>query len=277
MNVFRVSLVVGLLVFLTLSGCAGAKTPGLKVATSTSLLAYIVQQVGGDRVEVVNVVPPAQHPGDFDAKPGDIQKLADANVFLVHGWPGETYVPNLVAAASNPKLTMVTVSVDGNWMTPPVQLQAVDKVAVALSQADSKNSATYQKLAAEYKSRITAKEAEAKAKLAKASPATVNVIASGMQAPFLQWTGLNVVATYGLPESLTPKVVKELVDRGKAAQVTLVVDNLHSGRDAGKAIAEELGAKRIVLLNFPGGFANTETWEKAIDYNVEMILAAIGK
>jgi hypothetical protein len=33
----------------------------------------------------------------------------------------------------------------------------------------------------------------------------------------------------------------------------------------------------VVLSNFPGGFDNTETWEKAIDYNVELLLAAISR
>ena len=42
-------------------------------------------------------------------------------------------------------------------------------------------------------------------------------------------------------------------------------------------IAEELGCERIILSNFPGGFDNTETWEKAIDRNVELILGAVAR
>jgi zinc transport system substrate-binding protein len=52
---------------------------------------------------------------------------------------------------------------------------------------------------------------------------------------------------------------------------------VHSGRDAGKGLAEELGARRIVLMYFPGGLDNTETWEKAIDYNVDQILKAAAR
>ncbi len=71
--------------------------------------------------------------------------------------------------------------------------------------------------------------------------------------------------------------MKELVDKGREAKVTLIVDNLHSGKDAGAGIAEELGIARTVLSNFPGGFEDTETWEKAIDYNVELLLTALGR
>jgi zinc transport system substrate-binding protein len=50
---------------------------------------------------------------------------------------------------------------------------------------------------------------------------------------------------------------------------------MQSGKDAGAGIAEELGCTRIILSNFPGGFEDTETWEKAIDYNIELIMEAI--
>jgi zinc transport system substrate-binding protein len=258
-------------------GCASPDTGKLKVVTSTSLLTYIAERVGGDRVDVVNIVPPAQHPGDFDASPGDIQKLADADLFLLHGWPGEAFAERLIAAADNSGLTAVNIDSKGNWMTPPVQLEAADKVAAALSQVDSENGPAYRKSAVEYKDAIKVKEAEIKARLDEVNLSEVKVISVFWQAGFLEWTGLNVIDTYGDPDSLTPQVVKELVDKGREAKVTLIVDNLHSGKDAGAGIAEELGIARIILSNFPGGFENTETWEKAIEYNVALLLEAIGQ
>ena len=121
-------------------------TSKLKVVTSTSLMEYIVKQVGGDRVEVMNLVPPNQHPGNFDVKPGDIQKLSSANLFLLHGWPGEGYADKLIASANNPNLKVVKANVDGNWMIPSVQLAATDKVMSVLSEIDSKNASAYQKV-----------------------------------------------------------------------------------------------------------------------------------
>ncbi len=268
-------LVLILMANLVSGGCTSKEVEKLQVVTSTSLLTYIVERVGGERVDVINIVPPAQHPGDFDASPSDIQKLADADLFLLHGWPGEAFAERLIASADNPGLTAVNIDIKGNWMTPPVQLEATDKVAAALSQVDSKNGNAYQKSAVEYKDAIRVKEAEIKAKLVEVNLSEVNVISAFWQAGFLEWTGLNVIDTYGDPDSLTPQVVKELVDKGREAKVTLIVDNLHSGKDAGAGMAEELGIARIVLSNFPGGFENTETWEKAIEYNVALLLEAI--
>ncbi|MBA7496069.1 hypothetical protein ES702_06667 [subsurface metagenome] len=289
------ALVLGLAIVSVLGGCAPAETSQLKVVTSTSMMAQIVERVGGDRVDVVNIIPPAQCPGHFDIKPSDIQKLADADLFLLHGWFGEKFSQDLIASANNPDLTVITIAVKGKFMTPPpqleatqtltsdywmtplVQLEATEMITAALCQVDTENSAAYHESAAEYEDKVEAKEAEVKAKLAKANLASINVICAEMQVGFVKWTGLNIVATYGRPDSLTPQVVKELVDKGREAKVSLIIDNMHSGKDAGAGIAEELGCTRIILSNFPGGFDNTETWEKAIDENVKRILEAIAQ
>jgi zinc transport system substrate-binding protein len=265
------------LLFTILAGCSTANISKLKIVTSTSLLAYIAQQVGGDRVDVMNLIPATQHPGDFNVKPSDIEKLASANLFLLMGAPGEVWADKLITSANNPNLTVVKANIISANLTPSLQLAATDKVLSALNQVDSKNTSAYQKSGDEYKQRISAKETEIKAKLAKANASQTNAIASAMQADFLKWAGINVVAVYSDPKSLTPQIVKGLVDQGKTAKVTLIVDNVHNGKDAGKAIAEELGAKQINLSNFPGGLDNTETWEKAIDRNVELILGAIAR
>lgn len=259
------------------SGCAPAASSKMSVVTSTSLMYYIVQQVAGDKVNAVNLVPPSQHPGNFDYKPSDVQTLASAKLFLLHGWPGEGYADKLIAAANNPNLTVVKANVDGNWMIPSIQQNATDKVAGLLAQADSASAAFYQKAAASYEARVQAKDTEIKARLAKANLNKISVIASFWQADFLTWVGFNVIATYDDPVSLTPQALKDLVDKGKATGVTLVIDNLQNAKDAGKGLAAELGASEFNLSSFPGGFDNTETWEKSIDKNIDLILAAAGK
>ena len=108
------------------------------------MIAQIVERVGGDKVSVVNIIPPAQCPGHFDVKPGDIQKLADAKLFIIHNWQGEKFSDDLIASANNKNLTTVKVELAGNWMTPPVQRDATDKIAAALAQIDPDNSAAYQ-------------------------------------------------------------------------------------------------------------------------------------
>ena len=274
-------LVLSLVIASILGGCESAKPSQIKAVTSTSLIAQIVERVGGDMVNVVNIIPPAQCPGHFDVKPGDMLELADAELFLLHGWQGEMFSQDLIASADNPDLTVVNINVkvgeNTNWMTPPVQQAAVDKITTALAEVDTENSAAYQQSAAELKDKIEDKEAEIEVKLAKEDLASINVMCSDMLVGFVRWIGLNIVATYGESDSLTSQVVRELVDTGREEKVTLIIDNLQSGQDAGAGLAEELGCQRIILSNLPRGFDDTETWEKAIDENVKRILEAIAQ
>ena len=248
----------------------------LKVVTTTSLIASIVEQVAGDKVEVANIIPPAQCPGHFDVKPSNIQMLADAQLFLLHGWQGELFTTQLIDSASNPDLKVVSLNIDGNWMTPTVQSQAVGNITATLSEADPENAVFYQNNAKSLQDAIAAKGNELKAKLTAANVSQHKVICGDMIKGLVVWTGFNVIASYPRPEDLTPQKMQELIDQGRQSGVAIVIDNLQSGKaDAGVTMAEEIGAAQVTLTNFPGGFANTETWEKAIEKDVDLLLATL--
>jgi len=257
------------------SGCRATSAQPLKVVTTTSLLGSIAERVGGEHVSVTVVVPPASCPGHFDAKPGDIQALAEAALFLKHGWEG--FADGLIEAAENPDLEVVTVQVEGNWMAPPVQAQAVDEVLAVLSEADPDHKADYESNAETYKAVIEETGQRLKAELSAANVDQVPVLCAQYQAGFVKWAGFNVVATYGRLEELTPQQIGELVDQAREAGVVLVIDNLQSGPETGVGMAQEIGAAHVTLSNFPGGFEGTETWEKAIEKNVDLLLEALGK
>ncbi|MBN1644211.1 MAG: zinc ABC transporter substrate-binding protein [Dehalococcoidales bacterium] len=268
---------VALLVLVTLlsGGCNKADDTRLKIVTTTALIQQIVERIGGNYVTVSNIIPPAQCPGHFDVKPADIQSLADADLFLMHGWQGEKFSQTLIDSVNNSELEVVKINISGNWMVPSVQSQAVDEVLRILSEFDTAHTSNYQQAADDYKAKISAEETKIQGELAAANLAGIGVLCASMQADFLTWVGFSIAGTYGEADSLTPQVVADLVDKGNESNVSLVIDNLQSGADVGKGIAEELGARRIIISNFPGGFANTETWEKALDYNVELILGAV--
>lgn len=250
----------------------------LKVVTTTSLLEYIVERVGGEKVQVVNIIPPAQCPGHFDVKPSDVQLLADARLFLLHGWQGEKFNTKFINSANNPNLKVVILNIEGNWMTPAIQDRAVGNITATLSELDPDNADYYQNNAQLYQSVIAAKGAELKAKLEAANVNQYNVICGDMIKGLIVWTGVNVVASYPRPEDLTPQKMQELISHGKQSKVNIVIDNLQSGKaDAGVQMAQEIGAVQVTLSNFPGGFANTETWEKAIEKDVELLLEAIAE
>ena len=259
-------------------GCASEATPKLKVVTTTSLISSVVEQVGGDKVQVANIIPPAQCPGQFDVKPSDVQMLADAKLFLMHGWQGEQFTQQLIQSANNPELKVVVLNIAGNWMTPTVQAQAIGNITSTLAEIDPQNAGYYQSNAESELAAITAKGNELEAKLAAGNLSQVNVICDEQVTDLAQWAGFNVIASYPSPDAITPKILQGLIDQGKQSGVALVIGNLQSGTsDAGATMASGIGAVLVTLSNFPGGFDDTETWEKAIENDANLLLEAMAK
>jgi anchored repeat ABC transporter substrate-binding protein len=52
----------------------------IKVVVTTEIIADLVRQVGGDRVQVSTVVPPGGDPHSYEPTPGDARKVAEADV-----------------------------------------------------------------------------------------------------------------------------------------------------------------------------------------------------
>lgn len=99
---------------LIVSGCAiekPASTLNQKlVLTSISPLADLIKQVGGDKVQVVNLVPPGTDPHDFEPKPETVRQVANAKLFFANGVGQEYYLEKLVKNAGNSSLRTITLS-----------------------------------------------------------------------------------------------------------------------------------------------------------------------
>lgn len=256
-------------------GCQPESAEKLTVATGTTHIADIVQEVGGEKVEVVNIVPPGLCPGHFDLKPADVEKLAGAKLLLHHDWQEKLFTKDLLDSVGNQELEAVPIAVAGNWMAPPVRKQAVEKIAAILSERDPANKDLYQANASRLIAQIEEKNQEVQARLEAAGIKGTRVLCAEMQQGFLSWAGFEVVGTYGRPEELTPQLLQDLVDQGRRAGVRLVADNLQSGPEAGAPLARELDVPRVTLSNFPGGFPGTDNWSAALDKNIELLLEAL--
>jgi len=269
-----VTLLLGIL--LTLLSCA---QPSADIMAGSSLIANIIEDVADGKVETRTLIPPGTCPGHCDVKPSDIVALANSKALFIHSWQ-ENFenITELIEAAENPDLIVTVINITGNWMTPPVQAEAVDRIAQALGEIDPENAAYYEEKAAERAQAILAKGEEVEDVLLGAGVEEVKVICADMQAGFVGWAGFNITATYGRPEELSVADVEQLVTDAIEAGVALVIDNLQSGATAtSEAMAQDIGAIQVTISNFPGGLENTETWEKAIDKNVDLLLEALNE
>jgi zinc transport system substrate-binding protein len=270
-----VAAIVGILV--TVLVLVQRAQPSADIMAGSSFIANIIRDVAGDKMETRTLIPPGTCPGHYDVKTSDIEALANSKALFIHNFQ-QNYenVTGAIEAANNPDLVITVLNITGNWMTPPVQAEAVGKIAQALGEIDPENAAYYAGNATERAQAILAKGEEVENRLLDAGVEQVKVICAEMQAGFVSWTGFNITATFGRPEDLSPADVNKLVTEAKQAGVALVIDNLQSGTATlGAAIEQDIEAITVTISNFPGGLENTETWEKAIDKNVDLLLEAL--
>jgi zinc transport system substrate-binding protein len=253
--------------------------PSVDIMAGSSFITNIIQDVAGGKLEPRTFIPPGVCPGHYDVKPSDIEALANSKAFFIHNYQ-QNYenVRGLIEAAENPDLIITVINITGNWMTPLVQAEAVGKIAQALGEVDPENAAYYEGKAAERAQAILDKGEEVENTLQEAGIEGVKVICAEMQQGFVRWAGFDIVATFGRPEDLSPTDEAQLVTEAKQAGAALIIDNLQSGSATlGVSIEQDIAAIPVTISNFPGGLENTETWEKAIDKNVDLLMDALNE
>jgi zinc transport system substrate-binding protein len=249
------------------------------IMAGSSLIADIIQDIADGKLTAYTLIPPGVCPGHYDVKPSDVERLANSEVLIIHNWQQNMKnISDLVEAADNPNLVIKVIDVPDMPMVPEIQAETTDKIAQALCEIDPENSAYYQEKAAERTQAILTKGEEVQDKLQAANVSGVKVLCVEYQAGFAEWAEFNVMATYGRPEDLSVADVEELIVEAKEAGVALVIDNLQSGATSNsESMAEDIGAIQVTISNFPGGFENTETWEKAIDKNADLLVEALSE
>ena len=177
MNGLRKFLPVILMVlFVAPSGCAPQPSPApdarLKVIATTSILADVVKNVGGDYISLATLVPTGVDEHEYQPAPRDVAAAANADVIFQVGLGLEQFMSTVVQNAGG-SADVVTVS-DGIevkqfqglaqadhadaqfsgdphvWMDPANVIIWVQNIQAALNRHDPAHQAQYQQNASDY-------------------------------------------------------------------------------------------------------------------------------
>jgi zinc transport system substrate-binding protein len=145
------------------------------VITTLFPLYDMARNIGGDRAEVTLLLPPGVEPHSFEPRPGDIVKIAKADVFIYTGKFMEPWAADIIRRVTNKDLIIVDASA-GTKMIPAVFHDAdepagtsdphiwldfdnakimVKNIAGSFQTKDSADSGYYQRRAADYSNKLT--------------------------------------------------------------------------------------------------------------------------
>jgi len=246
---------------------AGKARPPRRIVTSDTILSGMVAALlPADRYLVEAMLPPGQCPGHYDLKLTDIEKAQKAELMVAF-----KAMPFMDKAGA---LRVPRLAVDAggrNWMTPPAYIHGLGVIADNLARQFPEDREEIDGRRQKAVAAVAARADQLLETLSKAGLGGKSVIAATMQKEPLEWMGFRVVADYGRPEAISAREVVRLVKIGREQQAIAVVDNLQSGPDTGKSIAETLGVAHVVLNNFP----TEEGYLATLAQNVGTILKAV--
>ena len=87
---------IGILITILLAVLAiSARAEALRVASLSTVMADLARDIGGERVEVVEIVKPGMDPHIFEPSPGDYKTIAHSRILLASGLGFESYLEKL--------------------------------------------------------------------------------------------------------------------------------------------------------------------------------------
>ena len=169
----RLLLLMSLAVLLlAVAGCGSSSTrPGtIKVVATTTQLGDMVRQIGGDAVDVHQILRANTDPHDYEPRPRDIQETADAKVVVTSGdgldhWIGEVMdnaggSPAVLDASAGQPVRRPGEDGEGTdphwWHDPRNVEHAIGRIRDALVQAEPGKRAAIERGAAAYLSKVKA-------------------------------------------------------------------------------------------------------------------------
>lgn len=264
------AVVVSLWPALTLS----ADSDPIRAHVSIKPLQFLVEQVGGRRVEIAVVVAAGQSPETYEPTPRQISGLAESDVFfgvgmplepvwrrqlrqtgsdtpewidLTHGLPGapdsHDHDENEAAAGAHPHHGGIDPH---TWLSPDNARHMATGIADALARIDPDNADWYRENAETLGTALTALDREISETLAD-SGVDAFLVYHPAWGHFARAYDLEQIAIEAEGKEPGPRGLVEVIQKAEEKQIrTLFIDPMHNDRLA-RTVADAIGARLEIL------------------------------
>jgi zinc/manganese transport system substrate-binding protein len=273
---------------------ASAKT--LQIVASFSVLADVVQQVGGRHVQVRSLVGPNGDPHQYEPSPADAKDLNDADLTFISGEGLERWFEKLAKASGyrgtpvivstgielRERAQMGEISDDPHVWNSPVNVMVwVSNIEMALAAADPADADDFKANAARYTAELHDLDAYAHARIDTIPPQQRLILTSHNAFGYLgRDYGITFLSPLGLSTETEASAgtVAKLIDQVKAEHIKVYfIQNSNDPRLV-RQIADATGAKPggklyAEALSAPDGPA--PTYIQMFRHNVDALVGAM--
>ena len=298
---------------LTAAACAGNEpaatgvTPDgttTRVVATTTVLADLVAQVGGDLVTVTPLVPLGSEVHTFDPSPSDAVTISEAELVVMNGLGLDEWLRDLAQNAGAADVTVVELAEDLDgvdylepaapggdddhagesanphlWLNVTYTQEYVEKLVAALKQVDPDNAARYDANATEYQQELTDLDAWVREQMATVPNENRRVISFHEAFPYFAAAyDLEIVGTVIDAPGQDPSAaqVASLIEAIRDEGVSAIFAESQFPSDLTQTIAEETDVPVVTdLYNDSLGAALADTYVGLIEWDVERIVQAL--
>ncbi len=295
------ALVLAALVATACGGAASTPAPSgggeaLRVVTTTTILADLVRQVGGDRVTVESLVPKGGEVHTFDPTPSDVRNVAEADLVFVNGLDLDDWLAELVSnAGTDAPVVRLAEDLDGVtyltgtegdeavnphlWLNVAYAAKYAERIRDALVGADPDRAADYRAGAAAYAKVLADLDAKARTTLGAIPAANRTVISFHDAFPYFAAAyGLTVDGTIVDAPGQDPSAaqVADLVKVIKEKGIKAIFAEAQFSEDLVRTIADETGATVVSdLYTDSVGDVPQDTYAAMMSWNIEQVARAL--
>ena len=283
----------------------GAAAKKLNVVTSTTDLAALAQEVGGDKITVESIAKGYQDPHFVEAKPSFLLMLRHADLLISVGLQLEIgWLPPLITQSGNPRIqpgnngymeaaqfaevldiptgpisrAMGDVHPLGNphlWLDPNNGRRIAKGIAGKLSEMDPGDQAYFQQRLADFEKRLAEADKRWTATMAPYHGRKI-VTYHNSWPNFVKHFGLDVVGYVeprpGIPP--TPGHTLELIQMMKRENVKILIMEPYFDSKTPNSIGSATGAKVLVLTPSVGGEKGITDYFQLFDYDIGLLTQA---
>ena len=229
-----------------------------RAVATFSILGDLVRNVGGERVELATLVGPNGDVHVYAPTPGDVKRIAAANIVFVNGLGLEGWIDRLIAASATRAPVVVAsrgigprsgarsqdqaVSDPHAWQSVANGKLYVGNIRDALIAVDAAGKAIFEANATTYLAKLDALDGEIKAAIAAIPPARRKVITAHSAFDYFgDAYGVAFIAPEGLSTEAEPSArdVAKLIEQIRRENVpALFLENVADSRLLERIVAE---------------------------------------
>ena len=278
-------------------GSAAPSSGGVQVVTTTTILADLVAEVGGNRVTVDSLVPRGGEVHTFDPTPSDVRRLAAADLVFLNGLGLDDWLANLVtdAGTAAPVVRLgedlagvdyIAGGPDGMAINPHLWLNAAyaakyaERIAEQLTAADPDHAADYQAGLTAYSEVLGGLDAKLRETLGAIPEANRTVLSFHAAFPYFAAAyGLRIDGTIVDSPGQDPSAsdVANLIRVVKADHVRAIFAEAQFNDDLVRTIANETDAVVVAdLYTDTVGDSPIDTYVGVMTWNLDQVARALG-